>query len=304
MQPRLAPAKINLYLHVAAPDARGCHPLRSLVAFADIGDEVELLPGGRGRLHIQGPYADGLSAGEDNLIMKAVRAFETETGRRGNWDYRLTKNLPLASGVGGGSADAGAVLRLLRGWRSDMTDDTLSAIAAKTGADGVMCLWSRACVAEGYGEKLSPVVLPPLPCVLMNPGVDCPTPQVFRAFDEVGIYRPVYSRWHGEGILPHGSLSGLKSLLSPDHGGLIVEDVVNYLTTTRNDLEAAAIVLRPVIADVLKALRAQPETRLARMSGSGATCFALCASDKDAIALSARMRALWASAWVRSCCLS
>ncbi|BBF82451.1 4-(cytidine 5'-diphospho)-2-C-methyl-D-erythritol kinase [Asticcacaulis excentricus] len=276
---RLAPAKVNLYLHVAAPDHRGYHPLRSLVVFADYGDEVSLTPG-EGRLFIDGPFGQGLSTGEDNLVLKAVRRFEAATGVRvDNHDFYLTKNLPLASGVGGGSADAGAVLHLLReACAPEVTDDALSFMAAETGADGVMCLRAQASIAEGYGERLTPVTLPPLPAVLINPGVECPTPAVFKAYDAAAEFAPVDTQWRGY-------------------------DLIDDLATTRNDLEAPAIRLVPVIGEVLASLRAQPETRFARMSGSGATCFALCETLSEAETLAARLRADWPKAWVRACTL-
>jgi len=302
---RLAPAKVNLYLHVAAPDARGYHPLRSLVVFADYGDELQLVHGGRGRLRIDGPYAEGLTTGEDNLVLKAVRQFEADCGETfGGWDYRLTKNLPLASGIGGGSADAGAVLRLLKGWSPGMSAEQLEAIAARTGADGVMCLWSKACIAEGYGEKLSPVVIPELPCVLINPGVECPTPAVFRACDEAADFKSLYSRWVGEGILPPEAMGDRGFFGSVSIPAMSVHEVVSYLATTRNDLETPAIRLVPVIGEVLASLRAQPETRFARMSGSGATCFALCDTFADAQTLAAKLRDGWPKAWVKACRLS
>jgi len=300
----LAKAKINLYLHVAAPDTRGYHPLRSMVVFADIGDELQLIFGGKGRLRIDGPYAEGLSADEDNLVMKAVRLFEQEVGKQSMWDYRLTKNLPLASGIGGGSADAGAILHLLSSFKPDMPDEALSAIAARTGADGVMCLWSKPCIAEGYGEKLSPIVIPPLPCVLINPGVECPTPDVFHTYDEAGMFQPVYTRWVGEGIIPHDAYGRGKVFMTNAGQNWSVGSVIEYLTTTRNDLEAPAIKLKPVIGDVLAALRAEPETLFARMSGSGATCFALCDTKVAADVLADRLRKDWPKAWVRSCTLN
>ncbi|MFT3997237.1 MAG: 4-(cytidine 5'-diphospho)-2-C-methyl-D-erythritol kinase [Asticcacaulis sp.] len=277
---RLAPAKVNLYLHVAAPDARGYHPLRSLVVFADYGDEVRLTPG-QGRLFIDGPFGEGLSRGEDNLVIKAVRRFEAATGMRADrHDFHLTKNLPLASGVGGGSADAGAVLHLLREvYAPEVSDEALSAMAAQTGADGVMCLWTRSSVAEGYGERLTPVAVPPLYAVLINPGVECPTPAVFRAYDATEVFLPLETVWT-EGAL------------------------LTCLQSTRNDLEAPAIRLVPVIGEVLASLRAQPQTRFARMSGSGATCFALCDTLSDAETLAVKLRKDWPAAWVRACRLS
>ncbi|ESQ80448.1 4-(cytidine 5'-diphospho)-2-C-methyl-D-erythritol kinase [Asticcacaulis sp. YBE204] len=275
---RLAPAKVNLYLHVAAPDVRGYHPLRSLVVFADYGDEVSLSPG-QGRLTIDGPFAEGLSTGEDNLILKAVRRFEAAAGVTVNrHDIHLTKNLPVASGIGGGSADAGAVLHLLReAYAPDMPDAALEAVAAQTGADGVMCLWSKSAIAEGYGEVLTPVEVPSLAAVLINPGVECSTPAVFKAYDAVGRFEPI--------------------------GADISGDVVAFLRTTRNDLESPAIALHSVIGEVFRSLEAYDETRFARMSGSGATCFALCDTREDAEKLAAKLRQNWPRAWVRACML-
>ncbi len=283
-----ARGKVNLYLHVAAPDARGYHPLQSLVVFADIGDEVSLVETNDSfvnlspRLSLSGPFSSGLDAGEGNLILKAVRAFEAASGRRvGRHDIHLVKNLPVASGLGGGSADAGAVLHLLReAYAPSMSDDALSGIAAKTGADGVMCLWARPALAEGYGERLTPASLPSAPAVLINPGVECSTQAVYQGFDDLGHY------------------SALDAM---------AEDIVNIeqltkrLATTRNDLQAPAVALQPVISEVLAALAAQPETLFARMSGSGATCFALCATDADARALGHRLQRMWPAAWVAPC---
>lgn len=287
---RLAPAKVNLYLHVAAPDARGYHPLRSLVAFADIGDEVRLLPARpeaspKPRLEIDGLFSTGLGAGEDNLIMKAVRRFEAEAGVDiARHDIVLTKALPIASGIGGGSADAGAVLHLLRDvYAPDMSNDRLSAIAGSIGADGVMCLWAQSSIAEGYGERLTPADLPSLPAVLVNPRVECSTAAVYRGFDDLGRFYetdgPVFDK------------------------ATNIEALIAALNATRNDLQAPAVCIQPAINDVLESLSAQPETLFARMSGSGATCFALCADADKAAALAQRLESLWPRAWVRACIL-
>ncbi|EGF90748.1 4-cytidine 5'-diphospho-2-C-methyl-D-erythritol kinase [Asticcacaulis biprosthecium C19] len=277
---RLAPAKVNLYLHVAAPDARRYHPLQSLVMFADIGDELRLTTG-KG-LTIDGPFSAGLSTGDDNLILKAVRRFEAAAGIKIDTGLHLVKSLPVASGLGGGSADAGAALHLLRAaFAPDMSDTDLEAVAAGIGADGVMCLWNRSSFAEGYGEILTPVVMPELPCVLINPRVECATAAVYNGFDHLARFDDIEARALYDG-------SG---------------DVVDALRNTRNDLEPAAIRLQPVIADVLTSLDAQPQTLLARMSGSGATCFALCATPQAAERLSHRMQALWPAAWVQACTL-
>ena len=282
---RLAPAKVNLYLHVAAPDARGYHPLQSLVVFADIGDTVTLEAAGEGEgtsLSIDGFFGHGLSAGADNLVLRAVAAFEDATGVKADVRLHLDKALPIASGIGGGSADAGAALHLLRQHLApSLSDDSLSAMAEQTGADGVMCLWAKASVAEGYGEKLTPARVPVIDAVLINPGVACPTPAVFRAYDEDGLFLPAQAE-------------GFDGITDVAH-------LVAALRATRNDLQAAAVRLQPVIGDVVDCLDAQPETLLARMSGSGATCFALCTGAEAAKTLSRRLETLWPGAWVRAC---
>jgi 4-diphosphocytidyl-2-C-methyl-D-erythritol kinase len=291
-QSMLAKAKVNLYLHVAAPDARGYHPLQSLVTFADIGDDVVFLPAQsiastddlKPRLSIEGPFSAGLEANENNLILKAVRRFEGDARIHvDRHDIRLTKNLPIASGIGGGSADAGVVLRLLRElYAPDMADADLAAIARAIGADGVMCLWSQSAFAEGYGEQLTLVSLPQAPAVLINPGVECATSRVYGGFDALGRFNET------------DAMSGFADVQN-------ISQLIAALSHTRNDLQSPAIHLQPVIAEVLTALEAQPETRFARMSGSGATCFALCETDAAAQALSARMLAMWPDAWVRAC---
>ncbi len=289
---RLAPAKVNLYLHVAAPDARGYHPLQSLVVFADIGDEIRLVPvksDGFGQnltpfLTIDGPFSADLSTGEDNLILKAVRRFERAAGVViDRHDIALTKNLPIASGIGGGSADAGAALRLLReAYAPAMPDETLTEIAGGIGADGVMCLWAKASFAEGYGERLTPISLPSVPAVLINPLVECPTPAVYEAFDDLGQGAEIEAR------------QGFHNIIN-------IDQLIEALATTRNDLQSPAVCLQPVIGEVVTSLAAQPETLMARMSGSGGTCFALCATDAAATALGRRLDALWPTAWVRAC---
>jgi 4-diphosphocytidyl-2-C-methyl-D-erythritol kinase len=212
-----------------------------------------------------------------------VRRFERAAGIEAAGDIRLTKALPVASGIGGGSADAGAILLLLREiYTPGMPDGDLEALAAAVGADGVMCLWAKASIAEGYGEKLTAISLQPLPAVLVNPGIACPTPAVFRQYDAHDCF---------ENIVAKQRFFEISS----------VDALIAALAETRNDLEAPAIALRPEINDVLAILKAQPETAFARMSGSGATCFALCRSDVDARALSRRLEGLWPRAWVRAC---
>jgi len=283
---RLAPAKVNFYLHVERPDDKGYHPLESLVAFADIGDEIifeSKAPRSGLNLYINGPFAGGLSSGEDNLILKAVRRFERATDIEVSGDIRLTKMLPIASGIGGGSADAGAILHHLRAiYAPGMPDEDMETLAADIGADGVMCLWATASIAEGYGEKLLPATVPSVAAVLINPGVECPTPAVFRQYDALGRF---------ENIEAKQLFSSVTSF----------DAFITALEATRNDLEAPAIALKPEIAEVLSSLETQPETAFARMSGSGATCFALCRTNDDALALGRRLEGLWPGAWVRTC---
>lgn len=244
-----APAKLNLYLHVVGKRADGYHRLDSLVVFTATGDTLRVEPADTLSLSIDGPFAAGLSAGDDNLVMKAARALGTGGAR-----LTLTKNLPVASGIGGGSADAAAALRLLRRhWRLDISDAQLHAIAAALGADVPVCLRAQPAFLGGIGEELTPAPpLPPVGIVLVNPGLPLPTPTVFAA--RSGPFSPA-ARF-SEAPRDAASLAAL-------------------LAERRNDLEAPAIALVPAIATVLAALRATPGCRLARLSGSGATCFGL-----------------------------
>jgi 4-diphosphocytidyl-2-C-methyl-D-erythritol kinase len=215
--------------------------------------------------------------------MKAVRRFEAFTGIRVHHDVLLTKNLPIASGIGGGSADAGAVLTLLRqAYAPDMGDDDLATLAGAIGADGAMCLWSQSAIAEGYGEKLTLINVPSVPAVLINPLVECSTAAVYAGFDAQGKFNDIEA--------------------ADDFANIVnIDGMIAALSHTRNDLQAPAIRMQPVIAQVLTDLEAQQETLFARMSGSGATCFALCRSDEDAQALSVRLRVMYPSGWVRPC---
>jgi 4-diphosphocytidyl-2-C-methyl-D-erythritol kinase len=279
---RLAPAKVNLFLHVGPPDAEGYHPLASLMTFADVGDRLHLRPAPGLSLAVEGPFGEGLSAGEDNLVLKAARSLLAEVGLDdAPVQLVLDKQLPLAAGLGGGSADAGAALRLLNAALDlELPDARLEALAAALGADGAACFRTEPVIAEGRGERLTPAPdWAPLPCVLVNPGAPSPTAAVYRAYDAGARFSDV-----APPILP----------LRAD-----VPAAVEALRDLRNDLEAAAVRLQPVIGETLEVLRDQPETLLARMSGSGATCFALCLEQAAAEALAARLaRPGW---WVRAC---
>jgi 4-diphosphocytidyl-2-C-methyl-D-erythritol kinase len=275
-----AAAKVNLFLHVGPLAADGYHPIASLFVFADIGDRLRLDEDAGAGLRIEGPFGAGLSAGADNLVVRARDALSSDLAV----GLVLEKALPLAAGLGGGSADAAAALRLLNPLLPrPRSAAELMAIAAELGADVAACLESHAVIATGRGEQLSPAPrLPVLHAVLANPGVESPTGPVFRAFDQEAPIAPA--------VCPP-----MPAALSTPG------DVAALVARTRNDLEAPAIGLTPVIGAVLLALRAAPETLAARMSGSGATSFALCDGAAEAEALAARLAAAHPGWWVRAC---
>lgn len=278
----LAPAKVNLFLHVGPPGADGYHPLASLVAFAGIGDTVSVAPSDRLSLTVTGPFGAALAGEGDNLILRALRTLGAATGR-GDPALAVTldKRLPIAAGLGGGSSDAGAVLRLARDLTApDLDDERLARIAADIGADGPMCLFARPAWAEGRGDHLTPEpALPPLSAVLVNPGLPSPTGAVYRALDAGP---------------PHLADRPAPPMdWSPPA-------VIDWLAGLRNDLEAPAIALQPVIGAALEAVRTAPGVDLARMSGSGATVFGLCASPEAATAAAAALSRGHPDWWVHA----
>jgi 4-diphosphocytidyl-2-C-methyl-D-erythritol kinase len=282
-----AAAKVNLYLHVAPPTPDGFHPIASLMAFADVGDTLAGDPAPERSLRIGGPFGEGLSAGPDNLVLRAAAALLAKAGRPdAGAQLVLTKALPIAAGLGGGSSDAGAALRLLNALHGLGFDDpALEGVAAGVGADGAACLRARLLVAEGRGEKLSPAPpMPPLPAVLLNPGVPSPTGPVYRAYDASG------APGHADRPEP----PPLRT----------VRVAAEWLARCRNDLEAPALGLEPRIGHALDALKAQPEAIMTRMSGSGATCFALTSTRAEAEALAGRLSAARPAWWVRACTLA
>ena len=279
----LAPAKVNLYLHVAPVLADGYHPVASLMAFADVGDVVRAQAADTLSLTVEGPFGEGLSAGEDNLVLKGARALLAAAGSDKGARLVLDKRLPVAAGLGGGSSDAGAALRLLRSVLAlNLTDEALQAVAESLGADGAACLWGKAVVGEGRGEILSPPpILPSLPTVLVNPGAPSPTGPVYRAYDAMD------------------ALGDAARSEAPDLRD--VRDVAEWLKTTRNDLQPPAVSLESRIGDALHVLAAAPESLFVRMSGSGATCFCLCADDEAAEHLAARIGEEQPSWWAKAC---
>jgi 4-diphosphocytidyl-2-C-methyl-D-erythritol kinase len=268
-----APAKVNLYLHLRGRRTDGYHLLDSLAVFPAIGDRLSAGPGRGLSLEISGPFASVLLAEPDNLILRAARALAGTHGEGRGASLRLEKHLPVASGIGGGSSDAAATLRLLsRQWGIAVPDG----LALSLGADVPVCLSApQPRLMAGIGEQLSPP--PPMPgfwIVLANPRVAVTTGAVFAAVDQ---------RENSPGPpLPASGLSEFKAL-------------IDWLARQRNDLQAAAISICPAIGEVLAALGDAP---IARMSGSGATCFTLHGSEADASAQRDRLRNAHPNWWV------
>jgi 4-diphosphocytidyl-2-C-methyl-D-erythritol kinase len=271
-------AKINLFLHVGDKRSDGFHPLQSLAVFTDFGDRLGAEEADELSLILDGPFAGAL-AGGDNLVLKAARALAERAGRPAQAKLALTKNLPVASGIGGGSADAAAALRALASlWRLSLDENVLREIAAALGSDVPVCLASRPAFMEGRGEILTSLkALPRLPLLLVNPGLAVSTNDVFAMLgDRRGV--------------------GMKL---PPAGFSDLADLLRFLETTSNDLEAPARVMQPVIDEVLKDLMRLPGTLFARMSGSGATCFALMSDDDGCIRAASILKGRRPGWWVQ-----
>jgi 4-diphosphocytidyl-2-C-methyl-D-erythritol kinase len=281
-----APAKINLTLRVVGRRADGYHDLESLVVFAGVADTLAFAPGRALALTVDGPTAASSGAVDDNLVLKAARGLAGRVEGLKLGRFRLTKRLPVAAGVGGGSSDAAAALRLIaRGNRIALDDPRLKEAARATGADVPVCLDPRPRVMRGIGDVLSaPLALPKLPAVLVNPRVAVPTKDVFAAL------RP-----HLEARKGKEEESAFDS-----RPRWKVNELIEALAHDRNDLEAPAIAIAPAIAQVLDALRALKDCRLARMSGSGATCFGLFGTAPAAAAAARALRAKHPDWWIRA----
>ncbi|MDG4893727.1 4-(cytidine 5'-diphospho)-2-C-methyl-D-erythritol kinase [Mesorhizobium sp. WSM4976] len=251
----LAPAKINLALHVTGRRDDGYHLVDSLAVFTRFGDRLEIEPAEQDEFSVSGRYAAGLPLDDGNLVVKARDALRREAGaqRTSPVAIRLEKNLPVASGVGGGSSDAAAALNALtRLWRLEIDDISLARIGLSLGADLPMCLKSKPLVARGIGDEVSPLsAFPALGLVLVNPGTAVSTPDVFKALSRRD-----------------------NAALPPLPRRLDFHAIRNWLETTRNDLEPAAHSIQPAIGEALRALK-RADAAFARMSGSGATCFGL-----------------------------
>jgi len=268
-----APAKVNLFLHVVGRRPDGYHLLDSLAVFPAVGDTLRAAPAEAFSLALEGPFGGALRAVPDNLVLRAARGLAELAGVRGGARLTLVKTLPVASGIGGGSADAAAALRLLgRLWGVAPAAEALRALALRLGADVPVCLTGRPARMGGVGDVLSPAPdLPACGLVLVNPGVAVSTPDVFRARS---------GRFSAPAALPSGWLDAVA--------------MARDLAALGNDLEPPAVTLCPVIGTVLAALRAAPGCLLARMSGSGATCFGLFA---DAVAAAAAAEGVRRPGW-------
>lgn len=252
-----APAKINLYLHLTGRRPDGYHLISSLIAFADVGDEIAVGSGAGLTLTIEGPFAAGLSNNSTNLVMRAAASLAEALGVPANAAIRLTKRLPVSSGIGGGSADAAATLRaLIKLWRKEPSAEALARLGLSLGADIPVCLRGRPTLVSGIGEILEPAPkLPPVWLALVNPGVAVATREVFAA-RQADFSEP------------------LPLTIAPT-------DAASFAVALRergNDLADPARRIAPAIGEVLSALGAAPGCLLARMSGSGATCFGLFAA--------------------------
>lgn len=291
----VARAKINLTLEILGRRSDGYHELRSLVAFSYFGDELEFDPRAPFALTIGGPFAEAL--GGDNLIALAAAHYARASGTaaqarssvpsqiasHGRGAFRLRKAIPVAAGLGGGSADAAAALRLLAGKPDDPEAlQALLPLAAELGADVPVCLFSRPAMMTGIGESLRFLpVFPPIPALLVNPGVPLSTASVFRE-----LRAPALARFgHDE---------------EPEPALPTIDDVIRYAAARRNDLEAPARRLLPVIGKMLKRLENCDGVLLARLSGSGPTCFALFPDERLAQAAARSIRAEQPGWWTQA----
>lgn len=296
----MAPAKVNLYLHVGAPRSDGRHPLESLVVFAgpEAADTLTAQRGERDEIHLSGPYALALEPAGSNLVLDALARLRGQIrvppDRNRPISFELHKCLPVAAGIGGGSADAAAALRLLTRQIFDLPAHVATDIAPQLGGDVLACVYSSPALMRGDGDRVKPLLQGPtldlflrqrrgggLPALLVNPGIACPTGPVFRHYDETCAPGPLV-----ELDLPRMSRQ---------------DELIDWLVgCTRNDLEAPAVALVPEIGFLLERLRGLNGARLVRMSGSGATCFALFDHMDDALLAQTKLMKEAPDWWVRA----
>ena len=278
-----APAKVNLYLHVGPAGPGGLHPLDSLVMFADTraADRISARPAPQLSLGVEGPGAKQLKNAPNNLTLAAAMALRDACERGGlGAALVLHKELPIAGGVGGGSSDAAATLHVLNEmWGIEFGEAALERLAIQLGSDVPACVRLRPLVMRGAGERLFDVAAPDMPAVLVNPGITLETRRVFDRFDQLGAnraFRETDPPWGGD-----------------------LESFTASLANYRNDLQAAAVALCPEIERALAIIRAEPGCLLARMSGSGPTCFGIFADDASAEAAARRISEKKRKYWVR-----
>lgn len=273
-----APAKVNLFLHVRGRRPDGLHTLESLVVFPTIGDELIAEPSGTTTLSVGGPFGMNLGTGNDNLVIRAVEGLAALAQCRAGIALHLDKRLPVASGIGGGSADAAAALRLAsRVWGISPEPSALAGLALSLGADVPVCLGSTAAMMSGIGDIVrSAPILPGFWLVLVNP---------MRAVSTAAVFNALERRDNPPGpIVPEKFAD--------------VRELADWLAAQRNDLEAPAVALQPVIGIVLERLRSMPTCLFSAMSGSGATCFGLFANQPEALSGAERLRGVGNPWWV------
>jgi 4-diphosphocytidyl-2-C-methyl-D-erythritol kinase len=287
-----ARAKVNLTLRVIGRRVDGYHELESVVVFADCADGLTLAPGGALSLDATGPRVTECGDNADNLVIKAARLLAELVPVLTTGAFALDKQLPIAAGIGGGSADAAAALRLLARANGIALDDPrLMEAAKRTGADVPVCVASGACIMGGIGEKLTPLPLPRLSAVMVNPRVGVATKDVFAA---LGLKN---------GELNVGVTDVVAAPAWPDRDAPL-SDWIAALSASVNDLEAPAKQVQPVVGEVIALLAACDGALLARMSGSGATCFAIFGSDAEAKAAAQAIHTAHPNWWVHAGTLS
>ncbi|HFC05211.1 MAG TPA: 4-(cytidine 5'-diphospho)-2-C-methyl-D-erythritol kinase [Rhizobiales bacterium] len=283
-----ARAKINLSLHITGKRPDGYHLLDSLVVFADVSDTLEIGPAASTSLEISGPFGENLPVSNDNLVLQAFMALGKLTGDPlPPTSFALSKNLPVASGIGGGSADAGAALRgLISLWDLKVNDAELKEIALEIGADVPVCYAGKSCLMSGIGENLDEIShIPEMPAVLVNPGIAVSTAEIFSTLDV------------DSGSFAFDSLPELPTSKS-------LANWLDWIDFTRNDLEEAAISAMPMIVDVIAELEKTRNCQVTRMSGSGATCFGLYYTRADADEAAREIAANHPEWWVTSTTLA
>lgn len=274
----LAPAKINLALHITGQRDDGYHLLDSLIVFANVGDTVSVEQADKLALEIDGPYAHCLGVKQDNLALRAAQLLSAAVGKNSGALIQLTKNLPIGGGIGGGSADAAATLKLLQQlWEAQISNTALTELALQLGADVPVCLSETSAHVQGIGEQITPLNnIPQMHLVLVYPNIAVSSSGVYqRGITTYSSALPSYTEWQS------------------------VEKCITYLSSCTNDLTENAISIAPVIGGVLELISKQEDCLLARMSGSGSTCFGIFTTDDAAASATRNIQASHPDWWVK-----